>query len=442
MDNNTAPDKIENKLLTEDLRIYLEYGVAKRSDNGPINENREDQYELCKEECRKYYTNQVKYSFNNLVFLSGAGTSIKQGADDSKGKTMKGLWNDLSYKYNNKFNLEDLKAELNIENENLEDLISVLDQFIFYNCRMGDKEKVERYERYKDIIYEHIFNECNLTLYNDSNIPNSHEILLDKLIQLREGKARTKIFTTNYDLLFEQAAEKQGIRLIDGFDSALSNKFDVSIYQQDLVLRDNQRTNDKPNFLTKVAHLYKLHGSVNWFREFVGKKDNGSVIKIPLNPSYYCQYNYKELSKITELYNDSFNSKNLNDTPTMIYPESSKFESSYESPFIESMSKLMQEISIPNTLLIISGFSFADKHISRIIFNAIRSNPSLIVLVFAYDFREFNDNNPNDNCKELYKMASTNSQVTIIEENFDDLSRNLPQVRDKHDLLPKQENYE
>jgi hypothetical protein len=88
--------------------------------------------------------------------------------------------------------------------------------------------------------------------------------------------------------------------------------------------------------------LYKLHGSVDW-------ESNGSQVTKSHLPA----------------------------RPLIVYPRLSKFESSYDQPFIEIMSRFQLSLREPNTGLIVVGCGFNDHHIVQPIMSAIRSNVGL-----------------------------------------------------------------
>ncbi len=60
-----------------------------------------------------------------------------------------------------------------------------------------------------------------------------------------------EIFTTNYDLLFEQALERTRVPFFDGFSGASEPFFDPS----------SVASNDLP---ARWTRLWKLHGSLGW----------------------------------------------------------------------------------------------------------------------------------------------------------------------------------
>jgi SIR2-like domain len=71
------------------------------------------------------------------------------------------------------------------------------------------------------------------------------------------------LFTTNYDLLMEQALEEEYIPYFDGFVGSRNPFFDVSAIEED-------------NIPTRWTRLWKLHGSINWQK---GPGNDGMVVR-------------------------------------------------------------------------------------------------------------------------------------------------------------------
>src|SRR5690606_5835295 len=89
-----------------------------------------------------------------------------------------------------------------------------------------------------------------------------YEAFLRKVARRSTRLPRLRIFTTNYDLCFEEAAARTGFTLIDGFSRYSPQQFDANYFRYDLVTRDGLEF----EFVQNVAQLYKLHGSVDWQR--------------------------------------------------------------------------------------------------------------------------------------------------------------------------------
>jgi hypothetical protein len=147
-----------------------------------------------------------------------------------------------------------------------------------------------------------------------------------------------EIFTTNYDLLFEQALERAKVPYFDGFAGGNVPFFDPS----------SVANNDLP---PRWVRLWKLHGSVCW-----ESNDRGEVVRIPG-------------SKGTHL----------------VFPEHLKYDQTQKAPFSALFDRLRAFLMTEDTLLIASGFSFADAHVSARIDECLTANPSSTV--FAFQFR-------------------------------------------------------
>ena len=147
-----------------------------------------------------------------------------------------------------------------------------------------------------------------------------------------------EIFTTNYDLLFEQALERTRVPYFDGFTGACQPFFDPS----------SVATNDLP---PRWARMWKLHGSLGWT-----PNARGEVIR-------------------TGQARDSL----------LVFPEHLKYDQTQKAPFAALFDRLRAFLMTPDTLLIATGFSFADAHISARIDECLAANPS--ASVFAFQFK-------------------------------------------------------
>tara|TARA_R110001592_G_scaffold89644_5_gene263515 strand:- start:4445 stop:5617 length:1173 start_codon:yes stop_codon:yes gene_type:complete len=151
-------------------------------------------------------------------------------------------------------------------------------------------------------------------------------------------KYGVEIFTTNYDLLFEQALERSRTPYFDGFSGAHNAFFDPSSISK----------NDLP---PRWARLWKLHGSIGW-----ELTENQEVIRVP---------------------------RSVN--ASMVYPSHVKYDQTQAAPFSSLFERLKNFLLEPDTLVISTGFSFADAHISSKIIESLSANPSSSLLAFQYN---------------------------------------------------------
>ncbi|HCY81771.1 MAG TPA: SIR2 family protein, partial [Xanthomarina gelatinilytica] len=195
-------------------------------------------------------------------------------------------------------------------------------------------------------------------------------------------------FTLNYDTLFEQAGRKGNFTIIDGFSFSLTRYFSGRNFDYDVVLRDKSRLKEEDNFINRVFHLYKPHGSVDWEKTKEGIKQSDSVEKA-----------------------------------LMIYPKDSKYESSYEQPFFEMMSRLQQNLRKDNVLLICIGFSFNDKHIVTAIKEALEQNSGFQLMVLNKGI------DTSEGFKWLYDLSMKHSNIVLIDELFTDFAVHYPLLK-------------
>ncbi|UXS29869.1 SIR2 family protein [Staphylococcus delphini] len=126
-------------------------------------------------------------------------------------------------------------------------------------------------------------------------------------------------------------------------------------------------------------NLLKIHGSLTWERQ------NNNIIR---------------------------KNKGEVNNPIMIFPSSNKYMQSYEKPYFDLFTKFQSLLRKSNTVLITSGFSFADNHISQMIIQAIKTNPSLILLVTDYIIEP---EHPNENWEELLKLMNSDYNISFLQ---------------------------
>ncbi len=151
-------------------------------------------------------------------------------------------------------------------------------------------------------------------------------------------KHAVEIFTTNYDLLMEQAFEMEKIPFFTGFTGFHQPFFDTaSIHNND----------DLPS---RWARLWKLHGSLGW------EKKNGRIIR-----------------------GQSENAVEL------IYPDHLKYDATQKLPYVALLDRLKIFLREPDTLLLSCGFSYCDSHVSAVIDEALSGNQNASVFAFMYE---------------------------------------------------------
>ena len=256
--------------------------------------------------------------------------------------------------------------------------------------------------------------------------------LINKRNSRLVGK-QVNLFTTNVDMMVERATLGYGVELNDGFQGSIEQVYDEGNFQKifSKTSLHFQNVSDIP-----VFNLIKIHGSINWRNESdIIKNDIGlptvkavkdALAGIAAN-NFVSTTTTDATGKVREKTLDEMISeaeskrgidKNVF-TPfleqygklVMINPTKRKFiESVIDHHFYELMRQYSNNLEKENTLLMVLGFSFADEHIADITRRAANTNPTLHIVVFAYD------DNAGESIKSNLKIseASSNNNIDIV----------------------------
>lgn len=266
--------------------------------------------------------------------------------------------------------------------------------------------------------YDKTFQEYVRFLNSINHIISRRNVnLIDKQINL---------FTTNIDDFMEKTAEKTMVEFNDGFKGHIEPVFSEDSFS---TIKSKSSTLYQNNSPIPVFNLLKIHGSINWMT-----KDNSEItydaklsLIRDLSEALNEQFK-KQLIEITDkskneelgikasendlLYGEGgYNHFNqLYSKLVMINPTKAKFrETVIDYHFYELMRIYSNALERSSSLLIAAGFSFADEHIANITMRAANANPTLQIIVFAY----------NEHAKEeiksiLGKKGICNNNIFII----------------------------
>jgi len=145
-----------------------------------------------------------------------------------------------------------------------------------------------------------------------------------------------EIFTPNYDLLLEEAFERARLPYFDGFTGSHRPFFDPTSISED-------------SLPPRWSRLWKIHGSLGW----------------EVRPEAIIRTGSREATQL-------------------IYPDHLKYEQIARQPYSALFERLRGFLTTPDTILICSGFSFFDAHISAVLDEALSANTHTAVLAFQF----------------------------------------------------------
>jgi len=149
-----------------------------------------------------------------------------------------------------------------------------------------------------------------------------------------------EIFTTNYDLLVEQALEARRIPFFDGFVGSREPFFDLR------AIEDEQAP-------SRWVRLWKLHGSINWQHS-----PTGAVVRKFPAP--------------------------MGSDGVLIHPSELKYDESRRMPYLAMVDRLRHFLRQPSAFLVTVGYSFADDHLNEVIIQGVRGNPTSAAYALLY----------------------------------------------------------
>jgi hypothetical protein len=337
----------------------------------------------------------------HLVVLAGSGTSL---GTITKGPSMWDLWDYCVH--SNPGTDKDVRQltplaskvitevgyDSKAEKENIEALLSRCEALLQVKPTKDVTDFVTESKRV-------ILNKCFKFLNSaDDNQLAAHRTFLHRLSRRRVRDSRLKLFTTNYDLCYENAAGRQGLVVLDGFSFTQPRNFDPRFFAYDIVRRP--LTGEEIGTpLEGVFHLYKLHGSVNWSRN-----GDGEIAMVPLpTPEQAC----------------------------LIYPAKGKYQQTYVQPHLELISRYFAGLREPNTCLLVVGFGFNDDHLAEPILTAVQTNPHLRVIIInpSADDLTARPKEKNKYWEKLFNLSKRGEDVWLINASFADFANIIPDLK-------------
>jgi hypothetical protein len=177
-------------------------------------------------------------------------------------------------------------------------------------------------------------------------------VTLDPMLQFASWAARAnyhapvELFTVNYDLVIETALEEIRALYFDGFVGALQGRFQTELVEQ---------WPEEAQALIPAAfvRLWKLHGSVNW-----ASMTGAEIVRLG--------------HAVTS------------GQAAAIYPSDTKYDESRRVPFVVLQDRFRRALNQPETLMLITGYSFSDDHLNELLFDAATRRERSELIAFCY----------------------------------------------------------
>lgn len=336
----------------------------------------------------------------NISVLLGSGASVCAG-----GKTLGQVWQ--QFREQSKAELEWLKKQRFISdpdvNINPEQLLSSLHLALPEWQRGAHPELKDLNDAivalYRAVIRGSFLNpdfwRPPYSLHEKRTGLEHHGALLRKLCNAREpGQPDPWIFTLNYDLSVEWAAEVAGLRVQNGFSGIHGRTFtphDFDLGYQNTSGRGEAR------FGTYGIYLAKIHGSLSW-----SVTSQGDIRELQ------CDFALHKLQEFLDGKTEALPS-------VLVYPSQSKFSVVCDYVHSELMRRLSQQLARPQSFLLVSGYSFSDEHINRLLESALL-NPTLQILIYLPEFQPTADPQPEGGISRCIKrmLELQSPQVTLV----------------------------
>lgn len=336
----------------------------------------------------------------NVGVLLGSGASI----GDLGGKTMEGLWLD--------FQMQSPTSDAWLESQgftskgtvpNPEILADALEIAVIEWKRAANpalpqllvvRADLQRAVIRAALLQQRWWEDASAVTIDAAELKH-HRLLLQKTTSARQpGQPAPWVFTTNYDLAVEWAAETLNLKVINGFDGLHRRSF--SPHNFDLGWR-NVLARGEARFGTYHVYIAKLHGSLSWF-----EASDGSVLEAATGSRWRAFSQFLEASS--------------SDVPGLVVlPSATKYHQTVGFVLGEMFRRLAEYLARPQTCLVISGYSFSDEHLNRLLVTALQ-NPTLQLVIYLPEARRIDDTLNMDRATAwARKVAALESpQVTFV----------------------------
>jgi len=222
-----------------------------------------------------------------------------------------------------------------------------------------------------DHILNVIFAECSKSASLDA-----HEKFVVAVQNRMSAKKQIHTFTTNYDMLFEWAADQARVHCINGFVGIQTRTFDPGQFE----IRPARFVEPYGSGKTRAAfcpafYLYKVHGSVSWVYD-------GDLIR----EAKVVSGAQRERGQL------------------MVFPTPKKYLDVSQSPYSDLFTRMSDILNRKQTVLVSLGFGFGDAHIKALVERCLKDN-TFILVVLSKDMLP------------TFDSFASGSNVVIVSEN-------------------------
>jgi len=200
----------------------------------------------------------------------------------------------------------------------------------------------------------------------DKSLPNTETPYhhLASWVSAVERESPVEVFTTNYDLLMEQAFEYCCVPYFDGFAGAREPFFDIRAMEQDVL---------PPRW----ARLWKLHGSINWYQT-----DAKGVLR---------------------------GGTDEQGRKRVIHPSHLKYEESRRMPYLAMIDRLRAFLKQPTAVLVVCGYSFRDEHLNEVIVQGLQGTPTAVAFGLLFGLAA--------DYSQAVRLATERQNLTLLAKN-------------------------
>jgi len=386
----------------------------------------------------------------NISFLLGAGISIPSGISSTQEITDRILsgnniikCGDSSYIISNdsydikpdlkdeliKENIEFIKIisrqisnyfkQFSVRKINYEDIFYLINELHDEVSRDTENPTVYRFYKYIKPKIEHFFKKKKPYDYRMrdmlnflSEIENYIKCIVTSILSQKIDKIKgldfinsmnddveiqkVNIFTLNHDLLLEKCFEENQIQYIDGFTSPINK---VRYWEPRLFNKNNNKFN-----------LFKIHGSVNWYRMRISGSD--------WHDEYICIITDGNIHRSKS--KDGRELNVLGTYPQILVGTYNKLAEYTSGIFIDLICMFNKYLN-ESEYLVISGYSFGDKGVNaRITDWAYKSRTKRIVIINP-DMNELK-NNARGSIRNKWDSWLEQGKLKLIEKGFEEVS--------------------